>query len=66
MTQHLPHQPQPGDPIEIIDVSPLHDHLPAKPADSRAQRVVSTAKANIVRLIPGVTSLPLRPALGAA
>ena len=51
--------PLPLLPLRIVDVAPLHDVLPAARRPSRAARVVAATKSNIVRLIPGVTTLPL-------
>ena len=53
-------QPLPIAPLQIVDVAPLHDALPAKPAPSRARRAVATF-ANVVRLIPGRTHIPVGP-----
>ncbi len=50
------HQPL---PLRIVDVAPLHEAVPTGKRPSRAARVVAATKANIVRLIPGVTPLPL-------
>ena len=47
--------------IKIVDVSPLHETFPAVKRPSRAARVVAATKANVVRLIPGVTRLPIGP-----
>jgi hypothetical protein len=47
--------------IKIVDVSPLHETFPAVKRPSRAARVVAATKSNIVRLIPGVTRLPIGP-----
>ena len=45
--------------IRFVDVAPLHDAVPSRTRPSRAARVVAATRANIVRLIPGVTPLPL-------
>jgi hypothetical protein len=51
--------------IRIVDVSTIHDHIPpATPspgAASRTSRVVAATRANVVRLIPGLTRLPIGP-----
>ena len=46
--------------IKIIDVAPLHDALPTTPAPTRVQRAVASF-ANVVRLVPGVTRIPVGP-----
>jgi len=46
--------------INIIDVAPLHDALPTVAAPSRVQRAVATF-ANVVRLVPGRTRIPVGP-----
>jgi hypothetical protein len=53
--------------IKIIDVAPLHDALPNTPAPSRVERAVASF-ANVVRLVPGLTRIPVGPesAAGAA
>ena len=50
-------QPLPTQPLRIVDVSPIHSTIPARP--TRASRVVAATRGNIVRLIPGRTRLPL-------
>jgi hypothetical protein len=45
--------------IKIVDVSPLHETFPRSSRPSRVSRVVAATKANIVRLVPGVTKLPI-------
>ena len=52
-------QPLPLLPIDIIDVSPLHSHVPPTRTLSRVSRVATATKANIVRLVPGRTTLPV-------
>ena len=47
-------------PLDIVDVAPLHDALPQASAPSRIQRAVATF-ANVVRLIPGRTRIPVGP-----
>ena len=59
-------------PLVIIDVSSLRSDRPypvgvdetqdVAPRISRRSRIVTAAKANIVRLIPGATRLPFEPA----
>ena len=51
-------QPLPIAPLQIVDVAPLHDALPQAPAPSRVQRAVASF-ANVVRLIPGHTRIPV-------
>jgi len=58
-------QPLPIVPLKIIDVAPLHDALPVQPAPSRVQRAVASF-ANVVRLIPGRTRIPVGPENGSA
>jgi hypothetical protein len=53
-------QPLPITPLKIIDVAPLHDALPQAPAPTRVQRAVATF-ANVVRLVPGRTRIPVGP-----
>ena len=45
--------------IKIVDVSPLHEAFPAVKRPSRVSRAVAATRSNIVRLIPGVTKLPV-------
>ena len=53
-------QPMPIAPLQIVDVAPLHDALPQAPAPSRVQRAVASF-ANVVRLVPGRTRMPVGP-----
>ena len=50
-------------PLAIMDVSAVRSDRPTAPSENpahrRSTRVVETIEANIVRLIPGVTRLPL-------
>jgi hypothetical protein len=59
-------------PLVILDVPSLHSDRPhpvgvdetqeVAPSVSRRARIVTAAKANVVRLIPGATRLPFEPA----
>ena len=47
--------------IRIVDVAPLHDAVPGPATPSRLRKVVEASKANIVRLVPGKTRIPVGP-----
>jgi hypothetical protein len=45
--------------IRIVDVSPLHETVATPKGPSGAARALAATKANVVRLIPGVTRFPV-------
>ena len=47
--------------LRIVDVAPLHDHVPPVATPSRLSKVIAASRANIVRLIPGKTRIPVGP-----
>jgi hypothetical protein len=47
--------------IRILDVAPPFDAVPQAATPSRLRKVIEASKANIVRLVPGTTRIPVGP-----
>jgi hypothetical protein len=47
--------------LRIVDVAPLHDAVPQAPTPSRLSKAIEATKANIVRVVPGKTRIPVGP-----